>query len=79
MSTNDPTPIEQARTAVAGIVPDPSTHPTMKVEHAAAVLGISRNAAYEAVKRGELPSIRLGRSIRIPTLAITRMLELDVA
>lgn len=38
----------------------------MGVEEAAACLGISRNLAYELVRRGRLPHIRLGRRILIP-------------
>ena len=30
------------------------------------LLGISRTLAYEAVRRGELPSIRVGRRILVP-------------
>lgn len=40
---------------------------TMTVSEAAAVLGISRALAYELVARGELPSIRLGHRIVVPT------------
>ncbi len=39
---------------------------TMSVEEAALCLGISRNSAYEAVRRGEIPAIRIGHRIRIP-------------
>ena len=44
----------------------PSERLTYTVEEAAQLLGISRNSAYEAVRRGELPTIRLGRRILIP-------------
>ena len=47
--------------------------PTLSVEEAGRLCGISRNAAYRAAHRGELPSLRLGRCIRIPT---ARLLEL---
>ncbi|MCB1489833.1 MAG: helix-turn-helix domain-containing protein [Bauldia sp.] len=50
---------------------------TMNVDEAAEVLGIGRNAAYEAVSRGEIPSIRLGNRILIPRQAIDRMLGLE--
>jgi excisionase family DNA binding protein len=33
---------------------------TYDVDEAARILGIGRSAAYEAVRRGEIPSIRLG-------------------
>ena len=39
---------------------------TLTVEEAAKVLGISRALAYELVRRGELPSRRLGRRIVVP-------------
>jgi excisionase family DNA binding protein len=40
---------------------------TMTVNEAAAVLGISRALAYELVARGEIPAIRLGHRIVVPT------------
>jgi excisionase family DNA binding protein len=59
------------------LVPDPATQPTMQVGELPKVLGISRAAAYEAVKTGEIPSIRIGRRIVVPTAAVRRMLQLD--
>ena len=38
-------------------------------------LGLGRNAAYDAVKRGDIPTIRIGRKIRVPVVAAERMLE----
>ena len=35
------------------------------VEEAAEVLQISRNSAYEAVKEGQIPSMRVGRRILV--------------
>lgn len=40
---------------------------TMSVSEAAKWLGISRAFAYELVARGELPSLRLGRRVLVPT------------
>lgn len=57
------------------MLPDPATQPTLKVNQAAALLGVDRNTLYEAIKRGEVPSIRIGRSIRVPTAGLLRMLE----
>ena len=37
--------------------------PTISVDNAARVLKIGRNAAYEAVKRGEIESIPIGRDV----------------
>jgi excisionase family DNA binding protein len=47
---------------------------TLSVADAAKLLGISRTLAYECVNRGELPSIRLGARIVVPTTAIDEIL-----
>ena len=39
------------------------------------VLGISRAFAYDAVRRGEIPAIKIGRRILVPKLALDRLLE----
>ena len=36
--------------------------------------GLSRNASYEAAHRGEIPVIRIGRLLRVPVVALERML-----
>ncbi|MDZ5443802.1 helix-turn-helix domain-containing protein [Micromonospora sp. 4G57] len=48
-------------------LPDPAAEPTLVPNRAAAILGVSRTAVYDAIGRGEIPSLRVGRSIRIPT------------
>jgi len=47
---------------------------TISVPEAGRQLGISRNSAYEAVRRGELPVVRFGRLIRVPMAALERLL-----
>jgi excisionase family DNA binding protein len=47
---------------------------TLTVEEAAQTLGISRAFAYEAVRRREIPSIRIGRRVLVPRAALERML-----
>jgi excisionase family DNA binding protein len=47
----------------------------LTVEEAAAALGISRASAYEAVRVGEIPSVRIGRRILVPKSALQRMLD----
>jgi excisionase family DNA binding protein len=39
---------------------------TYTVEEVAAMLGIARGKAYEHVRSGEIPSIRMGRRLLIP-------------
>lgn len=51
------------------------TRQTMTVEEAAAILGISRANAYECARTGELPSIRFGRRVLIPSAALSRLLQ----
>jgi excisionase family DNA binding protein len=48
---------------------------TISVDAAARLAGISRNSAYEAVRRGELPVIRIGRRLLVPRAALLRRLE----
>jgi hypothetical protein len=38
------------------------------------ILPVSRNSAYEAVRRGEIPSLRLGGRILVPTIPLRRLL-----
>jgi excisionase family DNA binding protein len=48
---------------------------TYLVPEAGEMLGLNRNAAYAAAKRGDIPTIRIGKLIRVPKLAFHRMLE----
>jgi len=48
---------------------------TVSVEEAARVLGISRGGAYDAARRGDLPTISLGRRLRVPVPVLLRMLD----
>lgn len=47
---------------------------TLTVSEAAQILGMSRNGAYAAIKRGDIPSVRFGCVIRIPVVALERMI-----
>lgn len=42
----------------------------LKVEQAAAICNIGRSAVYEALRRGDLQSVRIGASRRIPVPAL---------
>jgi len=47
---------------------------TTSIDDLAQILGISRNGAYQAAKRGEIPVIRIGKRLLVPTAGIERML-----
>jgi excisionase family DNA binding protein len=47
---------------------------TISVPQAGQILGIGRDAAYAAAARGEIPVLRIGRSLRVPAPALLAML-----
>ena len=47
---------------------------TISVPEAGRRLGLGKNASYEAARRGELPVLRFGRKLRVPLLALERLL-----
>ena len=47
---------------------------TLTITEAAKILGIGRNQAYEAARRGEIP-IKIGRRILVPLAALERKLQ----
>ena len=48
---------------------------TVTVDHAAKLLGLSRAGCYEAIHRREIPSLKIGKRILVPRVALERMLE----
>lgn len=48
---------------------------TITVEETAARLGISRGLAYEQVRLGVIPALRLGRRVVVPVRALEQLLE----
>lgn len=49
----------------------------LTVEESGELLGISRALAYDLVRRGTIPSLRLGRRIVVPRHALSVLLGLD--
>lgn len=49
---------------------------TLTVEEAGRLLGISRGAAYRAAACGQIPTIRLGRRLLVPTARLHQLLGL---
>lgn len=50
---------------------------TISVPEAGGYLGLSRNSAYDAAKRGDIPTIRLGRVIRVPVAGLLELVQVD--
>jgi len=47
----------------------------LNVQEAGAKLGLGRNASYAAAKRGDIPTIKIGRLLRVPVRAFEEMLN----
>lgn len=65
-------------------LPRPEDQPTLDVEIAGAALGLGRTKAYVEARRflategrEGLPVIRFGRTLRVPTAELRRLLGLD--
>jgi excisionase family DNA binding protein len=56
-----------------------ASRPTVSVVDAGVLLELGRNAAYEAVKRGEIDALRVGKSIRIKSAPLRQKLGLQAA
>lgn len=48
---------------------------TLTVDETAKILGIGRQLAYERVKTGEIPVIKIGRRLLVPRRALEKLLE----
>lgn len=52
-----------------------SEREVISVPEAGQRLGISRNSAYDAARRGEIPTIRIGKRLLVPIVAFQRLIE----
>lgn len=50
------------------------TTATYTIPEVARILGVGRMAAYKAAERGDIPSFRIGKLVRVPKSAIDRLL-----
>ena len=48
---------------------------TLSITEAGNVLGIGRSAAYEAARTGQIPTIKIGRRLLVPIIALEKMLS----
>ena len=51
-----------------------NTRLVYQIAEVAAMLGLSRNAAYQAVQRGEIPAIRIGKRLLVPKASLFKLL-----
>jgi len=47
---------------------------TLSIEQTAQILGCGRSLAYEMARQGRIPTLRLGRKLVVPKLALEKML-----
>src|SRR5437764_13081151 len=74
MTTGRPTAGNQPPGQKGG--PSSSGRLVYSVPEAGRLLGLSRNAAYAAAQRGEIPVIRIGRRLLVPKVPFHRKVEL---
>ncbi len=48
---------------------------TLTIDECARLLGIGRNTAYDRVKTGELPVLKIGRRLLVPKRALEKLLQ----
>ena len=48
---------------------------TLTVDETAKILGIGRNSAYEAIARGEIPVVKVGKRLLVPKAALEKLLN----
>lgn len=58
-------------------IPDPRVQPTMTVQEAGLLLGLSKDVAYRAAHAGTLPVLRFGGRFVVPTARLLVLLGLS--
>ena len=48
---------------------------TFTIKETARLLGIGRQLAYDRVKTGEIPVLKIGRRLLVPRIALEKMLQ----
>jgi hypothetical protein len=52
---------------------------TYSIPFAGSLVGLGKNASYAAARRGEIPTIRFGKKLRVPRAKFMRMLSGELA
>ena len=47
----------------------------LTIEEAGKLLGLGRSGTYEAARRGDIPTLRIGSCILVPKVALLKLLE----
>ena len=47
----------------------------LTIEEAGKLLGLGRSGTYEAARRGDIPTLRIGSRILLPKVALLKLLE----
>jgi len=47
----------------------------LRIEEAAKYLSIGRSTMYELIAQGTIPTVHIGRAVRIPTEALKRLVQ----
>jgi len=53
--------------------------PMVSIETAGKILGMCRVKSYQCAARGEIPTIRFGRRLHVPTAKLREMLSIEAA
>lgn len=56
---------------------NPASRPTMSVSEVAGLLGVCRSTMYQAVRRGEIPVIKIGKRYLVPTAHVAHILGIE--
>ena len=52
---------------------------TISIDHASEILGVSPRTAYRAANRGQIPTLRIGRRLFVPTARFLDMLGIETS
>lgn len=58
------------------MLPDPKLRPLLNIAEVIEMLPLGRSTVYAAIRAGEIPSIRIGRRLLIPTAALCELVGL---
>jgi excisionase family DNA binding protein len=59
------------------MIPNPLQSPILTVAETAQLLGLGKEATYRAIQKGEIPSVRIGKKILVPTIQILNLLGIQ--